>query len=341
MHVALIVSLVAVLVVDFADSQGWAPVPVPGMTCSNADVASGKALWADTTVSTGWTILYSTVLQRHWDRWLYPHDLIHNRCWPGQLNSTEPPMPRQCGYNTTSVWEVWPPQADPYATPLFGHCACPQLTQLGKDHAHALGQTLQRQYGSMLGGCRPDAVGLETEQQQKNEMSLQTAYAGLCGSLPDPSQSGYPKEKVIYFGGPPARGTPFFLQQGVCQSDGVLAPLETAANAAKATSSYWKQAHELALTVAQHAGQDPPALESTDDMLDNIEDCIVVHACHGLGDIPAPFLQNSALFTEMDQQETRSRAWALNYYRAGGNDTAYRAFAARYYGYYFKVCHGS
>ena len=28
-------------------------------------------------------------------------------------------------------------------------------------------------------------------------------------------------------------------------------------------------------------------------------------------------LQSSELFTEIDQQETRSRAWALNYYRAG------------------------
>ena len=262
--------------------------PADHATCRNR---GGKAPWADTTPAAGWTILYATVLQRHWDRWLYPHDLIRNRCWPRQLNSTDPPMPRQCGYNTTSVWEAWPPQADPYAAPLYGSCACPQLTQQGKDHALALGQTLLHHYGRMLRGCRPGAVGLETEQQQKNEMSLQTAYYGLCGSLPDPSPAAYPKEKVIYFGGAPARGTPFFLQQGVCQSDGVLGPLDAAASAAKASSSYWQQAHELALTVAQHAGQDPPALESTDDMLDNIEDCIVVHACHGLDDIPAPFLQ--------------------------------------------------
>ena len=89
-------------------------------------------------------------------------------------------------------------------------------------------------------------------------------------------QNAYPKAQVVYSGGPAARGTPFFLQQGVCQSDGVLGPLEAAASAAKSASSYWQQAHELALAVAQHAGQAAPALASTDDMLDNIEDCIVV-----------------------------------------------------------------
>ena len=170
-----------------AQSQPVRPIAVPGMTCSNADIAQGKAPWADSTIEPGWAIQYTTVLQRHWDRWLYPHDLIHNRCWPGQLNSTAAPLPDQCSYRMSSVWESWPREADPYATPAFGACACPQLTQQGNDHALSLGQTLRRQYGSMLGGgaCRPGAVGLETEKQQKNEMSLQTAYQGICGSLPD------------------------------------------------------------------------------------------------------------------------------------------------------------
>ena len=46
------------------------------------------------------------------------------------------------------------------------------------------------------------------------------------------------------------------------------------------------EAHELALQVAAHAGQPAPALADTDAMLDNIEDCITVHACHGLPDTP-------------------------------------------------------
>ena len=46
------------------------------------------------------------------------------------------------------------------------------------------------------------------------------------------------------------------------------------------------EAHQLALQVAAHAGQPAPALADTDAMLDNIEDCITVHACHGLPDTP-------------------------------------------------------
>ena len=46
------------------------------------------------------------------------------------------------------------------------------------------------------------------------------------------------------------------------------------------------EAHQLALQVATHAGQPAPALADTDAMLDNIEDCITVHACHGLPDTP-------------------------------------------------------
>ena len=39
---------------------------VPGLTCSNADVASGARPWADVPPPPGWTVVYATVLQRHW-----------------------------------------------------------------------------------------------------------------------------------------------------------------------------------------------------------------------------------------------------------------------------------
>ena len=97
------------------------------------------------------------------------------------------------------------------------------------------------------------------------------------------------------------------------------------------------EAHELALQVAAHAGQPAPALADTDAMLDNIEDCITVHACHGLPNTPTPFLTSPTLFTQIDQQETRSRSWPLNYFREGTNSSAYGEFSRRYYGYYFKV----
>ena len=188
-----------------------APLPVPGMTCSNAPLAEGTAPWASTPMPAGWRPVYATVLQRHWDRWLYEHSLIKDRCWPRQLNSTTPPMPAQCGYNLSNVWEVWPVQPDPYAAPAAGRCSCPQLTQQGKDHALSLGRTLRKQYAGMLQrpgrpsvGCRAGSVGLETAKQQKNEMSLQTAYLGLCGALPSPSDPRspdfQPMERVIYAG---------------------------------------------------------------------------------------------------------------------------------------------
>jgi hypothetical protein len=159
------------------------PVAVPGMTCSNAELARGQVPYADSSMPPGWSVIYATVLQRHWDRWLYPHPLIENNCWPKQLNSTAQPMPEQCLYNMSNVWEIWSKQADPYSIPAYGSCACPQLTQVGKDHALALGQTLERQYGSIINGCREGAVGLETEKQQKNEMSLQMAFHGAASDM--------------------------------------------------------------------------------------------------------------------------------------------------------------
>ena len=328
-------TMVALLASIAAALSSGAPPAIPGMLCSNAAVATGKAPWSDTVMPAGWAPVYATVLQRHWDRWLYEHSLIGDVCWPGQLNSTTPPMPSQCGYNTSSVWERWPRQPDPYSRPLPGTCACPQLTQQGVDHAAALGRTLKAQYGRMLDGCRAGSVGLETARQQKNEMSLQTAYSTLCGKLPDAGRD-FPYRQVVAVG-LVGKGRPFFLEQGLCKGGGVLVRMEAAASAAKTASAYWHAAHELALQVAAHAGQPPPALADTDNMLDNIEDCLTVHACHGLGDAPAPFVQSASLFTAMDTQETTSRSWPLNYFRNAGNQTAFAEFAALYYGYYFRV----
>ena len=55
------------------------PILPPGLTCSNADLASGARPWADTDAPPGWSVAYATVLQRHWDRWIYEHGLISNR----------------------------------------------------------------------------------------------------------------------------------------------------------------------------------------------------------------------------------------------------------------------
>ena len=324
---------------------GLVPTPVPGLTCSNADIASGSQQWADTEPPPGWSVVYATVLQRHWDRWIYAHSLIHNRCWPGQLDSTVPPMPEQCGYDTDSVWEHFPPGEDPYSTPpSAGSCFCPQLTLQGREHAFLLGQTLRNQYGSLLQdaaagvACRARSVGLETENAQKNEVSLQTAYHSLCDHLPDTVE--YPKSSVVWEGGSPRRDTPFFLERRLCKGDGVLDQLEAMATTAKEASSYWDDAHTLALEVAQASGHPPPERADSATMLDNIEDCIVSHACHGLGDTPSAFLVSPTLFTDVDTLETTNRAWGLNYFLdldGGGAGSPYENYHRRYYGYYFKV----
>lgn len=317
----------------------------PGLTCSNVDIASGSRRWADTDPPPGWSVVYATVLQRHWDRWIYAHSLIHNRCWPNQLDSTAPPMPEQCGYDTDSVWERFPPGVDPYSDPpSAGSCFCPQLTLQGREHATLLGQTLRKRYGSLLESgsvaCRVGAVGLETENAQKNEVSLQTAYESLCGHLPDTTE--YPKSAVIWEGGLPRHGTPFFLERRICKGDGILDQLEDTATDAKVSSQYWDEAHALALEVARVSGQPPPERADSPTMLDNIEDCIVSHACHGLDDTPSEFLSSPTLFTQTDTLETTNRAWAINYFRrqmerTGDDDGAYYDFCRRYYGYYFKV----
>ena len=66
-------------------------VLVSGLSCSNAALARGEVPWAaDAMPGQDWDVHYATVLQRHWDRWIYSHDLIHNYCWHSQLNSTHP-----------------------------------------------------------------------------------------------------------------------------------------------------------------------------------------------------------------------------------------------------------
>jgi len=61
---------------------------------------------------------------------------------------------------------------------------------------------------------------------------------------------------------------------------------------------------------------------------DNIEDCVISHACHGLDDTPNgiwPILE------DIDRQETASRIFIFDYF--SGTDE-YKRFVSAYYGYY-------
>ena len=52
----------------------------------------------------------------------------------------------------------------------------------------------------------------------------------------------------------------------------------------------------MRLQVAKAAHHDMPAADQYAELLDNVEDCIVCHACHGLNDVPTPFYQKKKLF---------------------------------------------
>lgn len=43
------------------------------------------------------------------------------------------------------------------------------------------------------------------------------------------------------------------------------------------------------MQVAEHTGHQVPHADEYAEMLDNVIDCVVCHACHGLDDVPAFF----------------------------------------------------
>lgn len=72
-------------------------------------------------------------------------------------------------------------------------------------------------------------------------------------------------------------------------------------------------------------------------MLDNIEDCLVCHHCHGLNDYPGIFFRSKELFFKTDVLETKSRAYPFDFFSV--HTKKFEEFSSYYYGYYFKVLH--
>jgi hypothetical protein len=83
----------------------------------------------------------------------------------------------------------------------------------------------------------------------------------------------------------------------------------------------------LAGAVAAGTAHHAPPRASAAAMLDNVEDCAVSHACHGLADSP-PFLFANNTLAAVDQLETASRAWGFTFYGPGGGGASAAKLAA-------------
>jgi len=105
------------------------------------------------------------------------------------------------------------------------------------------------------------------------------------------------------------------------------------------------QVQEVALEVSKETGHDVPENERAAELLDNVMDCVVVHACTGLDDTPLAFLddetglpdtEKGSLFRDMNENETAERTWNYRYWR-GRDSKLYKEYASLSYGYFFAV----
>lgn len=112
-----VLTMFAILIVTYVMTSGTSTATIPRLSCINPVILTGS--FQDKTLpARAWVLVQVHLLlhqfhnsqqahvhQRHMDRWLYPHPLIGNLCWEDQLNSTHAPMPDQCTYDLSSVWE--------------------------------------------------------------------------------------------------------------------------------------------------------------------------------------------------------------------------------------------
>eukprot|EP01013_Petalomonas_cantuscygni_P029800 TRINITY_DN55685_c0_g1_i1.p1 TRINITY_DN55685_c0_g1~~TRINITY_DN55685_c0_g1_i1.p1 ORF type:complete len:566 (+),score=93.45 TRINITY_DN55685_c0_g1_i1:61-1698(+) len=344
------------------------------LQCGNPLVV-GDRMWPAPPVD-GWRVAGASITQRHWDRWLYVHPLVKNFCWPYQLNSSAPELTAQCDYNISTPWEVFDHVADPYSRPLHGSCAPTQLLAVGKSHAYALGQQYRMAYARLLDAChhivtRPpgddinadmiditvpwgQCIGLSTIAGQRTEATLAETFAGITGGEDTSDDAMYTAARVVD-DGTVARGRPFWLSAGdVCTTDGTLQRDIDAAKTAMLNSTYWNTVVAAAAEMAAATEHQVPTRTNAAVLLDNVEDCAVVHKCAGIGDVPPEVLTH---LREADVLETASRVWPLRWFAqtprpnsavnaSAANASAVNAkvaapvgsaFARRYYGYFLTV----
>lgn len=314
------------------------------------------------------------VHQRAMNRWVDERPLIHNYCWPGQLNSSHPALVEQCNYNQSSVWQEFTrtyglvrlvftsSRPDPYATPAFGACSKNQLTKQGILNSEKLGRLLKRQYMErnelIPTNCAPEYISLELDMDQKNQFTMQHEYFGLCriffrdsvdtlgGRFP--SLADYPVHTTLNTGHV-EKGKPFWLSTSICNNSKFQEMLKESQEQMY-NSVYWnEEVHDVTLLAAHHTGtpkltfvkvtlldHDNPESKDRADFLDSIADCLFVHQCHNLTDYPGIFKDAEELFQRMDNLETLSRLYPYDYF-AMIDEAKFFEFSSYYFGYYYKV----
>jgi len=324
--------------------------------CLNPQIVSGK--FADSEVdSSQFELASANVMQRHCDRWLYEHWVIQNKCWPDQKNSSRASSPlaaAECDFGSRhlgTVWQTWDTDhTDPFAAPRHGTCqvsyGTPQGTQQGAEHARHLGAMFRTQYvesGLVPESCPKEAIGLQAYHVHKNELALQAEYEAMCGR--PPSVEDYPPESTIvdYVWGH-QKGSPWYLDMGQCGNPR-LDELQKEGLAKMHESPWWNEdVLAVALEAAAVSSHEVRSRNKAGELLSAMVDCVVVHACTGLGDVPSTFVDSEelpnmapdALFTRMDKNETARLTWNFNYFRSKSPE-AYREYAALYYGYSYAV----
>eukprot|EP01134_Creolimax_fragrantissima_P007363 CFRG7363T1 len=320
-------------------------VNLHGFKCVNPIIDTNRFREGATLSPSKWLMVQTHVMQRHMDRWMYAHPLIHNACWQKQLNSTNPTMQHQCAdINRSSIWQHKNFTGDPYAIPSNGYCNEKQLTLQGQEHSEKLGRTYRKEYvgeneDESTGGrkllwrwCDAKTVRIASEDALKNQITLEYVYKGLCGKFPDLEE--YPRHKVVS-NGSLSVGTPFHIFPGTSCNGTRLHDLLRVGQKAKMQSGFWTKVTHQASEVARmtnHTDADP---NRAADLLDSVFDCMVSHTCHGLRDTP-PEIQKAATAHRIDYFETKSRTWIQRHF-SSTNKTAYDQLRRLQFGYYFKV----
>jgi len=316
-----------------------------GAVCLNPAVTSEQVQTAHVYLEEqelpGWKLVQVTVLQRHSDRWIYRHDNIHNVCWPYQLNSSDPALFQECRAGArSSVWKKAHPPHDPYAWPLKGNCNPKQITLSGEKHARQLGRILAREYGSAgrrplqgLASCSDGSVFLAADAVLKNELTAEFVYEGLCGKLP--SRHKFPKHKVGVTK-KVKKKRPFWLRAGLCQG-AELDDLTREAAASMQASKWWNgEVKDVAVKLANLSKHAPPEPADYRHFLHAMIDCIIVHSCIGLPDVPPKFTisDEHSLYGRADRADTLSAVWPLMYFKMH-NRSAFMKYAQLQHGSYF------
>jgi len=244
-------------------------------------------------------------------------------------------MKYECRYPLSSVWEKIEQEADPYSNPHFGNCLEKQLTQQGRNHSIRFGRIISKQYMSktnlLHASCQPFKIGLESDYAQKNQITTQDEYFGLCGR--NPSLREFPPNQVLD-DTTIAPGRPFWLNLKVCNSEPLKKYLKEAEQDMH-TSDYWNKDVQAAVKeLTNITGHPIPKKERWVEYLDNIIDCTVCHHCHPLGDAPSKFYNDSTFWTKIDELETKERGYPFQYHKGKPTEVALYSL---YFGYYFKV----